>query len=37
MAKWYTSLEYGVYNGLLINRAEYLLLKKAGVVFVIEE
>ena len=37
MAKWYTSLEYGVYNGYIINRAEYFTLRKAGVVFVIEE
>lgn len=33
MAKWYTELEYGIYNGTLINRAEYYMLRKAGVCF----
>lgn len=33
MAKWYESLEYGVFDGKLINRAEFYTLRKAGVVF----
>lgn len=37
MAKWYTSLEYGVFDGYIINRAEYYTLCKAGVVFTVEE
>ena len=34
MAKWYKELGYGIYNGLLINHAEYCMLRKAGVVFI---
>lgn len=37
MAKWYPVLEYGIFNGYLITRAEYLTLQKAGVVFDIVE
>lgn len=33
MAKWYVELEYGIFNGQIINRAEYFTLKKHGVVF----
>ena len=33
MAKWYTILGYGVFDGQLINQAEYFMLRKAGVVF----
>lgn len=33
MAKWYTELQYGIYNGQLISRAEYLTLRKAGIQF----
>lgn len=36
MTKWYESLGYGIYNGQLINRAEYLTLRKAGIVFIEE-
>lgn len=36
MAKWYSELDYGIYNGMLINHAEYLTLHKAGVVFIEE-
>ena len=34
MAKWYPELEYGIYNGYIINRAEYYMLRKAGIVFI---
>lgn len=37
MAKWYVSLEYGIYNGLLISHAEYCTLRKAGILFDIVE
>lgn len=37
MAKWYVELGYGIYNGQLINQAEYLTLKKYGIVFEIVE
>lgn len=37
MAKWYVSLDYGIYNGMLINRAEYYTLRKAGIVFIVHE
>lgn len=36
MAKWYSELGYGIYNGIIINHAEYLTLRKAGVNFVEE-
>lgn len=35
MAKYYPALEYGIFDGKLISRAEYLTLRKAGIVFVI--
>lgn len=33
MAKWYTILGYGIFNGQLINHAEYLMIRKAGILF----
>jgi hypothetical protein len=36
MAKWYKSLGYGIFNGMIINHAEYLTLRKAGIVFIEE-
>jgi hypothetical protein len=33
MAKWYVELQYGIYNGQLISRAEYYMLRKAGIQF----
>lgn len=33
MAKYYPALEYGIFDGKLISRAEYLMLRKAGILF----
>ena len=33
MAKWYEYLDYGIFNGCIVNRAEYLTLRKAGIIF----
>ena len=38
MAKYYVTLEYGIYNGCIITKAEYFMLRKHGVVVeVVEE
>lgn len=36
MAKWYPELEYGIYDGYIINRAKYYTLRKAGIMFIEE-
>lgn len=36
MATWYEELEYGIYNEILINRAEYYMLCKAGIQFIVK-
>ena len=33
MAKWYAELDYGIFNGTIISRAEYFTLRKAGIQF----
>ena len=33
MAQWYSALNYGIFNGMIINYAEYMTLRKAGIVF----
>lgn len=33
MAKWYPVLDYGIFDNKLITRAEYFMLRKAGVIF----
>lgn len=38
MAKYYPALEYGIFDGKLISKAEYYMLRKAGIQFeVVEE
>ena len=35
MCYWYSQLGYGVFDGMMINEAEMLLLKRNGIVIVI--
>ena len=35
MCYWYETLDYGVYNEMMINRAEMLLLKHNGIIIIV--